>query len=108
MAIDYVLCRTCGGSGLAKLRVAPNYHAQITSLTGGRLALVCVDEANARPWVNLLLRAGVRLEHAERCGVYLFNFEGVEELVTTRTPAELRPFYWLDDAAQASASPAGA
>lgn len=95
-ATDYVLCRVCGGQGREKPKAPPDYRATFTPLSAGRLALVCNSEEDARPWVNLLARAGVELEHAERAGVYVFTFAGAEELITSKTPAEAQPFYWLD------------
>lgn len=95
-ATEYVLCRKCGGLGREKPKGPPDYHATFTPLSGGRLVMLASDEENARPWVNLLTRAGVTLEHMEPAGRYVFTFAGAEELVTAKTPAEVRPYHWLD------------
>lgn len=106
-ASKYVLCRKCGGAGRIR-QGPPDYHATITPLDGGRLALVCAGEANARPWVNLLTRAGVELEHAEHAGVYVLTFAEAPAWLMQPTPAEERPFYWLDDPGPApQETPAG-
>ena len=65
---------------MAESKQAPvNHAATFAPVEGGRLVMICSDEENARPWVNLLRGAGLTLEY-HGPGRYSFTFAELPEV----------------------------
>jgi hypothetical protein len=65
---------------VTKAKQAPvNYGATFAPVEGGRLVMICADEENARPWLNLLRGAGLTLEN-HGPGRYSFTFAELPEV----------------------------
>ena len=71
----------------AKTTPQPDYAASFAPVKGGRLVMICADEANARPWVRLLTGAGLTLAKLPPAGRYAFTFDDRPELTAETDPA---------------------